>query len=173
MAPTGTAARAGSLPWTRLEPLGVYLNDHLAGSTSGVELSKRLARAHGGARGNELGRIADEVEEDRSTLVSIMRRLGMPVRRYKVIGGWVVEKVARVKLNGRIAVRSPLSTVIELETMTLGVEGKAAVWRVLRGMAERDSRLDARLLDNLLARAQRQVEGLERLRNEAAVEVFG
>jgi hypothetical protein len=91
---------------------------------------------------------------------------------YKVAGAWLAEKVARAKLNGRIAVRSPLSTVLEFEAMMLGVEGKAALWRALRRVADRDRRLDAGQLDHLLTRVQRQVARLELLRAQAVDEVF-
>ena len=56
--------------------------------------------------------------------------------------------------------------------MTLGVAGKAAGWRVLRAVADRDGRLDAGQLDILLERAARQQETLEGLRMAAAAEVF-
>ena len=56
--------------------LGIYLNDHLAGSTIGLELSKR---ALGSNKGNEYGdvleRIAREIEEDRETLKGLMDSL--------------------------------------------------------------------------------------------------
>lgn len=38
-----------TVPWTTLEPLGIYLNDHLAGASAGLALSKRLAARHGGS----------------------------------------------------------------------------------------------------------------------------
>jgi hypothetical protein len=167
-----SAKRPTHLPWSQVGPLGIYLNDHLAGSTGGVELCRRLARSHSDEMGNDLRRLAEEVAEDRATLVEIMRRIGVPVQLYKVAGGWLAEKFARVKMNGRVSVRSPLSTVLELEAMTLGVEGKAALWRTLRELADRDRRLDAGQLDHLLSRVQRQVASLERLRKQATAELF-
>jgi hypothetical protein len=41
------------------------------------------------------------------------------------------EKAARLKLNGHLLARSPLSSLEELEMLRLGVEGKAAGWRTL------------------------------------------
>lgn len=105
-------------------------------------------------------------------MIDIMRRLDIPVRRYKVAGGWLTEKAARLKLNGRIAVRSPLSSMLELEVMMLGVEGKMATWRMLRAFAVADSRLSAEQLDRLLRRAESQAEQLESMRVEAAELVF-
>jgi hypothetical protein len=80
--------------------------------------------------------------------------------------------VARLKPNGHVLTRSPLSRVVELEALRLGVEGKAAGWRTLRARAERDSRLDATRLDTLIDRATRQIDELERLRVRAVVTAF-
>ena len=101
-----------------------------------------------------------------------MRALGVPVRHYKVLGGWAAEKAGRLKLNGRLRSRSPLSSVVELEGMHLGVLGKAAGWRLLRALADSDPRLDAVELDRLLDRAQRQAEEIDALRLQAAQEAF-
>ena len=44
----------------------------------------------------------------------------------------VAERVGRLKLNGRLFERSPLSSVIELETLVVGVRGKEALWMALQ-----------------------------------------
>jgi hypothetical protein len=145
--------------------LAIYLNDHLAGATGGVELARRVARAEESA---ELNRLADDIEEDRATLAAVMRRLDVRIDPVKVAAGWLGEKAARLKLNGRLLTRSPLSTLIELEAMRLGVEGKAAGWRTLRTIAARDQRLDTAEFDRLIERADQQVEALEEMRVAAA-----
>ena len=160
------------LPLTTLGPLGIYLNDHLAGATGGVELSRRLAGSHPGIWGERLRDLAEEIAEDRATLIAIMRRLGIPVRKYKIAYGWLGEKLGRLKFNGRVLVRSPFSSVIELEMMTLGVQGKSAAWQVLRDLADRGDLLSAEHLDHLLERARSQATELERMRSEAALKVF-
>ncbi|MFL6143748.1 MAG: hypothetical protein ACJ72N_18035 [Labedaea sp.] len=154
--------------------LGIYLNDHLAGATLGLDLAKRLAKAEREWTGGPtLTAIAEEIEEDRASLIALMGEVGVPVRRYKAAAAWTAEKVARLKLNGRLLRRSPLSRVFELEMLRLGVTGKAAGWRSLRTRAEHDSRLDAARLDELRNRARRQSQQLERLRARAASEAFG
>jgi hypothetical protein len=150
--------------------LGIYLNDHLAGAVAGGDLVRRLA---GAERHEALQRLAAEIEEDRSALLDMMAALDVPVRHYKTVLAWAAEKVARLKPNGHVLTRSPLSRVVELEALRLGVEGKAAGWRTLRARAERDARLDGARLDELIKRATRQIDELERLRVEAAVEAFG
>jgi hypothetical protein len=101
-----------------------------------------------------------------------MTALGIPVRHYKIYAAWIGEKAGRLKLNGHLISRSPLSSLEELEMLRLGVEGKAAGWRTLRVLAGQDPRLDPGQLDGLIARAQRQSELLERLRVQASAELI-
>jgi hypothetical protein len=163
---------ADSAP-TGLAALGIYLNDHLTGATGGVELAKRIASAHRtDAHSDTYARLATEIGEDRDALQRIMGVLGIRVNPVKVAAGWLGEKVGRFKLNGRLLGRSPLSDVIEVELMRLGVVGKAAGWRALRAVAEIDNRLDTTELDRLLDRAEQQSGDLEDLRIQAAATVF-
>lgn len=149
--------------------LRIYLNDHLAGAVAGTELARRVARTHrDGPDGATLRSLAEEITEDFGSMLEIMAKLDVPARRYKVLVAWLGEKIGRVKPNGRIFARSPLSTVIELEMLWLGVEGKTAGWRTLRTMAEREHRLDTATLDRLLARAEAQASALDQLRLRAA-----
>ena len=149
--------------------LGIYLNDHLAGATAGTELARRAAVSRGGTPvGATLARLAREVTQDRAALVEMMTALGVTVRQYKAGLAWLSEKAARLKPNGRIGAHSPLSLLEEVELMRLGVEGKAAGWRTLRKLAERDQRLDLRQLDELIERARSQSETLEELRVNTA-----
>jgi hypothetical protein len=154
--------------------LGIYLNDHLAGAMAGTELARRLARTEGEWAGNgKLDRLADEIAADRDTLQDIMATLGEPVRKVGVWAGWGLEKLGRLKRNGTTVARSPLSRVVELESMRLGVEGKVAAWRTLRARAAVDPRLDADRLDELIAAGRSQIARLERLRGRAVAELFG
>jgi hypothetical protein len=154
--------------------LGIYLNDHLAGATAGVELARRAAGAsHGSATGGALESLARDITYDRATLVQIMRALGIPVRHYKIYAAWLGEKVGRLKLNGYLRGRSPLSTLVELEALRLGVDAKAAGWRTLRSLTDHDPRLDRQRLDELLDRARQQSQMLEELRIRTAAEIFG
>jgi hypothetical protein len=153
--------------------LGIYLNDHLAGATGGAELARWVARSHGEQDSGELRRLAAEIAEDRAALLEFMAALTIPVRAYKVCAAWLGEKAGRLKLNGRLLARSPLSGLEELEMMRLGVEGKAAGWRTLRTLAETDTRLDPGRLDELISRARHHADLLEELRVRAAKEVIG
>jgi hypothetical protein len=154
--------------------LSIYLNDHLAGATGGVELARRVAVSYP-VPGQQaaLERLAADIVQDRQTLLDLMAALGTPVRRYKVGVAWAAEKAGRLKLNGSLLTRSPLSNLEELEMLRLGVEGKAAGWRTLRELAKADGRLTPGTLDELIARARQQASVLEELRVQAAAQLVG
>jgi hypothetical protein len=157
---------------TRL--IAIYLNDHLAGSTGGVELARRTLGANRGtAFEAPLERLATEIAEDREALLDVMTRLEVARDPLKVWAGWLAEKCGRLKLNGRLTGYSPLSRVLELELLALGVEGKRALWRALARVAESDARLEGVDLDALIGRAERQRRLLERERLRAAELAFG
>jgi hypothetical protein len=169
---TRTALTQSTRP-SRYGLLGIYLNDHLAGATAGTELARRMARSHQEREEAALlKRLAAEISQDRSALLDIMTTLGVPVRAYKVGAAWMGEKAGRLKFNGRILSRSPLSDLEELELLRLGVEGKAAGWRTLRTLAGTDARLDADQLDELISRASSQADQLEELRLHAASRII-
>jgi hypothetical protein len=153
--------------------LGIYLNDHLAGSTTGVELAKRLA---GENRGTELGpaleRLATEIAEDREELKGILRALGVRANPLKPSVAWGVEKLGRLKLNGQLTGYSPLSRLTEVEALTAGVAGKRCLWRCLHELAPAEPRLDAGRLLTLTARAEQQLDTLDGLRARAAAEAL-
>ena len=70
--------------------LTIYLNDHLAGATSGTHRMNRLARAERESPdGEELQEVAAEIEQDEAILVDLMRQLGVERQRYKRAGAWV------------------------------------------------------------------------------------
>ncbi|MEU6311942.1 transaldolase [Streptomyces sp. NPDC047014] len=153
--------------------LAIYLNDHYSGATGGLELFRRAAQAQQGTEAGEaLSGLAREIEEDRDALARIMSDLGIDIRQSKVAMGWLAEKAGRLKPNGHLFSRSPLSDVLETESMLLGVQGKTACWRALRTLADTDGRLSADHLDALTERAGRQSTTLEELRLAAVTRVL-
>jgi hypothetical protein len=144
--------------------LAIYLNDHLAGSTAGLELARRAAGAHGeGELGALLTRLAGEIASDRQALRDIMASLEVGEDRAKVAAAWLGEKVGRLKLNGHLLDRSPLSPLVELEGLALGITGKLVLWRALVAVADAHG-LDAARLRELTARAERQQGEVEEQR---------
>ncbi len=153
--------------------LAIYLNDHLAAGTGAQELARRAANSN---RQTEyepfLNLLAREIGEDREALLSIMATLGVRVDRLKVLFGWGAEKMGRLKLNGRWLGYSPLSRLVELEGLQIGVHAKLGLWRSLQQLEL--PRLDGagEELPRLVARAERQLEELERHRLRAAVQAL-
>lgn len=142
--------------------LATYLNDHLAGATAGRELARRSAASN---RGSDLGRfladLAREIDEDRDALLALMAELGVNTDRIKVLGGWAAERLARLKPNGRLFSYSPLSRLLELEGLTLGVRGKLALWQALEVIQASEPALARTELAWLRQRAERQLSELE------------
>ncbi|MDQ3865373.1 MAG: hypothetical protein M3304_00880 [Actinomycetota bacterium] len=148
--------------------LSVYLNDHLAGASLGIELTRRSLRSN---RGSELGRFLEEllaeIVDDRNALETAMGRLGVRKSRVKPALAVAAERVGRLKLNGQLTGYSPLSRVLELEGLTLGIHGKLSLWRNLRtsDVAQRVPDLD---LERLIERAESQLGRVEEHRLAAA-----
>ena len=112
--------------------LTIYLNDHLAGATAGADLARRTAAENAGTEfGPALRELADEIGRDRDELLAIIDELGRPVDHVKAAVGWSIEKLGRLKPNGRVFGYSPLSRLLELEGLASGIRGKAALWRAL------------------------------------------
>jgi hypothetical protein len=154
--------------------LRIYLQDHLAGSTAGLELARRTRGANEGTEyGPPLAQIADEIEADRRQLQGIMKELGFDRDKLKNLAAWGAEKAGRLKLNGQLTGYSPLSRVVELEGLLTGITGKWGLWVALLQIAPDEPRLDAALLERLRDRAEAQRATVEELREKAAREAFG
>jgi hypothetical protein len=149
--------------------LRIYLQDHLAGSTGGVELARRTAGANRGTTyGDTLAKLADEIEADRRALEEIMDDLGVGADRAKNLALWAAEKAGRLKLNGQLTGYSPLSRLVECEGLISGINGKLSLWRALLQIAPDEPRLEADRLGQLLERGQQQLGTVEGLRDRAA-----
>jgi hypothetical protein len=151
--------------------LRTYLQDHHAGSTVGLELARRSAGSNkDNDYGAELSRIAEEIDEDRETLEDVMDRLGVKPSAIKDAAGWTAEKIGRLKPNNSLLSYSPLSRVVELEGLVIGVTGKLALWESLRTAVGES--LDGIDFAALSTRADDQRARLEALRKRAAAEAF-
>ena len=153
--------------------LRIYLQDHLAGSTGGLELARRAGgAAQGTTYGDPLAKLAEEIEADRVALESIMDELGFGADRAKNLAFWAAEKAGRLKPNGQLTGTSPLSRLVELEGLLTGINGKISLWRSLLEIAPHEPRLDTDRLSRLLERGQEQLGIVEDLRDRAAREAL-
>lgn len=149
--------------------LRIFMQDHLAAATAGLELARRAQGANQGTTyGDELKRIANAIDEDRRTLEGMHTALGFGPDRAKIAWAWAGEKVGRLKLNGQVTGYSPLSRVEELEALIAGISAKLSLWRILLEVAEHEPRLDTGELQRLIERGEEQRTAVEELRTRAA-----
>lgn len=154
--------------------LGIYVNDHLMAATGGIELVRRMIGSHRGDQYQQpLEQLLGQLREEKSAHLKMADTLGIPVRQYKQLASWVGEKFARVKPNGHLLSRSPLSDVLEFEVLTSAVLAKRAGFETLREVAETEPTLDKQLLDRLITQADEQHDWLSEARREVTAAVFG
>jgi cell division protein FtsB len=151
--------------------LEIYLNDHLAGATGGVELARRLCASNrdDAVFGETLSRVCAEIEADRTVLEQVIEELGYSRSKVKPAAAWVAEKLGRLKLNGQLRGYSPLSRLIELEGLLIGITGKIGLWQTLTELGAGED-LDADL-EQLTARAAAQRAAIDDLHRIAAAAV--
>ncbi|MGW0520120.1 hypothetical protein [Crossiella sp. NPDC003009] len=153
--------------------LAIYLRDQLAMGVLWREMARRAARNnHGTPLGEALDRVHRGIADDVGTFKLIMKRLGIrpdPVKNALAAGA---ERLGRLKLNGRLGGYSPLSRFVELEFLTMGIDGKKQLWTTLRDLAGLGARLSDVDFDHLITRAERQHADLEPFRTRAGTEAF-
>jgi len=151
--------------------IGIYLEDHWAGATGGVELARRLRSSNRESEwAEDLARVCGEVEADREALGDVMKALGVRRNLPKAYGAWAMEKVGRLKLNGRLTGYSPLSRVVELEMLMIGITGKLGLWEGLRSAGR--SELGGFDFEELAKRAEAQREVVKKIHRAATTEAF-
>jgi len=152
------------------DPLHIYVKDHFAGATAGLDLAKRMARR---APRGPLPAIASEIESDRQTLREVLFALDLTPAALKTAVGWLAEKASRVPLSDRIRAHPQSNAVLELETLIAGVSGKLQLWRALADLASKDQRLRRFDFTELERRAEGQRSRLEELHSYAVREALG
>ena len=156
------------------EPLASYLNDHLAGSVVALELLDHLEEDGAGTtRASILADVHADIEADRQELEAFMAQLGVTVSAPRKATGWLVEKLGEIKLHLDDPGDGALRRLEALETVSLGIEGKRALWHALAAAAEDAPGLNGLDYTRLGRRAETQREVVETLRLHAAKEAFG
>jgi hypothetical protein len=154
-----------------MKDLDSYLNDHLAGSISALDLIAHWEHVH---KGEPLGRFFAETEReikaDQDTLRDIMRTLGVEESKLRQAGAWAAEKVGRARLM--IAGDEPgsLGLMLTLEGLVMGVTGKKLLWRALAALEL--PRLNSYDFEQLQRRAEQQIERIETERIRTVSQAF-
>lgn len=152
--------------------LTIYLSDHLSGATGAVRRLSQMASGYTDLSvHDDLVTLAEDVAQDRQALVGIMEQVGVRPQRYKLVAGRVGETVGRLKGNGRILSRSPLTPLVEIEAIRVGVVGKLSLWQTLGTHAE-SLGLEADHLAELHNRATSQLRVIERCHGELTQGAF-
>jgi uncharacterized protein YjeT (DUF2065 family) len=153
-----------------MKELDSYLNDHLAGSVSALELIEHWAHLHDGKPlGAFFSEIEAEVRADQNTLRNVMNSLGIKESAVRKAGAWVAEKVGRARLTIAGAEPDSLGLVLTLEGLILGIVGKKLLWRAL---AAANLQLSGYDFEGLRRRAEQQIEQIEAQRVRAVREAF-
>jgi hypothetical protein len=154
-----------------MKELDSYLNDHLAGSVSALELIGHWAHVHEGKPlGAFFADLEAEIKADQNKLCDVMRSLDVEESKMRQAGAWVAEKIGRARL--KIAGDGPnsLGLVLTLEGLIMGIVGKKHLWCGLA--AAKLSTLSGYDFEELQRRAEKQVERIEAERMRAVLEVF-
>ena len=143
--------------------LGIYVNDHLTGSKGGLELARRAsANATDRERASMWRDLANEIAEERETLIRIREKIDAKPNLPKYALAWAGEKLGRLKTNGHLVRQSELGQMLELEMLLLGVTGKLSMWKALQRLE--DPRFEEINFEWLIERAESQRHRLERYR---------
>lgn len=159
-------------PTAAHELLAIYLQDHRAGAAAGSQLVRRCRRNAEGELAATLAWLETQIDEDRRSLDTIMDGLHVDQSALKTALGVAAERAGRLKLNGRLWKRSPLSTLLELEALAGAVYTKRNLWCSLAAVAGRSSVGDADQLAELITRADAQLERLRGHHDDAARQIF-
>lgn len=154
------------------ELLGLYLSDHLTELTVGRARLEQMCQAHSDLPIHEdLVRTRDELRAEVDRLREMVDRMGTRPRRARQAAAWVGEKVGRLKLNRRVASRSPMTPLIELELLRGVITANQSLWQVLEEYAE-PLGLDAAEFARRARDADEQRERLGRMHGQLRPSAF-
>ncbi|RZU35556.1 hypothetical protein [Edaphobacter modestus] len=153
------------------DPLVTYVNDHLGGARIAVELLEAMQDQHDDKNCRDLATVLLlAIQADDHTLRAIAEKIGTGPSAIKEVGGWIVEKAARLKLGHTGS--TDFAMFESLELLAIGIHGKLCLWKALQVASRADSRLHGFDFDTLISRAQQQYDRVERNRLHLAQTVL-
>ncbi|HEY7583828.1 MAG TPA: hypothetical protein VIB78_09440 [Acidimicrobiia bacterium] len=150
--------------------LAIYLRDHRAGAVAGRRLAYRLAKEN--PQWAALRKVAQEIAADEIRLIDVMNVLGVSEGIFKNVAAAAMETAERLKPNGRLLAYSPLSRVLEIESLISGVAAKLRLWASLRQLAGEGDHLAEIDFEELDRRALDQLTALASLHESAVLLAF-
>lgn len=113
-------------------PLRIYLSERIAVIHGAMRLARRM---RGAPAEPGMAPLLDEavsaLADDAATLTSFLRQVGAAPPRLRIAGAAVGERIGRFKLNGRLAGRSPLAGLQELDGMLAVLDLAAGAWAAI------------------------------------------
>lgn len=149
--------------------LAIYLNDHLAGSATVLELLAHLASAYAESEVERFAaQLRVEVLEDRKQLEALMARLNISQSPPRKASAWLAEKLAELKLRLDDPAAGAFRLFEATEAISLGVEGKRLLWQALATLSTDPPDLGGCDYERLILRAEDQRRRIEAMRVDAA-----
>lgn len=109
-----------------------YLSDHIALSVAQIELAKRCYSSNKESQlGEYLADVIPTLEHEQQVLKTLLHKLKASDSLLKNLAAWGAEKIGRLKPNDSILSYSPLSRVVELETLISGLSAQILMWHTL------------------------------------------
>jgi len=149
--------------------LARHVRIHLTGAAAGIELFGRGKQLWDAEARATVAAIRGDLGEERRELVRIAEDLGSSDPVAFSVAVRVGERLGRLKPNGNLLHRTPLTDVADLEAMRDAVAGKIGGWEALLHAPQIDHHLVQRLLDQ----GQRQLDQLSQLHSRASHRAFG
>ncbi|QGJ71077.1 Hypothetical protein PBC10988_27800 [Planctomycetales bacterium 10988] len=153
--------------------LAVYLDDHNALMTAEKEL---LERTRGENPQPPLGPFLSDcrmaVQEQQNIIQQLLTRLGESPNLIKQGAAWMAEKVGRFKPNASLLEYSPLSRVLELETLFLAAQERGLCWQTLSHVLHDEVEFSQFTFRDYEQQAIQQAETLKSHYFESTLEAF-
>jgi hypothetical protein len=150
--------------------LGIYLNDHLAGSGAALELLAALRNA--GGPDQWVADLRAEIAVDRYELEELMQNARIAPSTTRQAAAWVSEKLVQLKTRVDDPGGGVLRRLELIEALALGIDGKRALWAALQVAAEHEAVLRGVNYPRLIARADEQRRTVEARRLQVAVQAL-
>ncbi len=154
------------------ELLELYLSDHLTGATGGVNRSERMAADYVDTPVyGQLGEFAERLSGEKAFLDQLISDLGLEQKPYRQVVAWAGERLGRLKVNGRVVSRSPMTLLLETDLMRGAVHSKIGVWETLREHAP-SLGIGGEVFDELIESAKHQLDLLDQVHAYARPRAF-
>ena len=148
--------------------LAIYLRNHEAAASAAYDLWRRTLFSHRRKPyATELRELVAEAKEDLASLRRLMRELRVPPDPLLGATLRLGERAGRLKPNGHLIRRAPLSDLVEIEGLLNAVHAQAAGWEALAAAGVQAVDVQA-----LITRAQSQRERLAAIHRTVAAEAL-